>query len=210
MGTARRVETVIFDMDGVLSHYDFARRMAVLSEATGVPPTEIERRIFGSGFDAAADEGAYSADEYMAEFSRRLGTPVSTGLWLEARRVSMTFDAEMLALASEVGERTTIAMLTNNGPVLRAHLGAIAPAVAETFGERAFFSCQFGTGKDGTEVFGLLLAEVGGDPASALFIDDTPHYVTNARAAGLRGHDFRGREALEAELEALGLLAARS
>ena len=204
------IETVLFDMDGVLSHYDFAHRLEVLSAGTGVPAAEIDQLIFGSGFDAAADDGAYDADEYMAEFSRRLGVPVSTELWLEAREASMTIDLEMLAIVRAVAERARVAMLTNNGPVLRAHLARVAPEIAALFGERAFFSCQFGTGKTSPEVFRLVLDTIGGLAETALFIDDTEAYAENARVAGLRTHHFShdsgGVPALRAELERLELV----
>jgi len=200
------IETVLFDMDGVLSHYDFARRLEVLAAGTGLTATEIDERIFRSGFDARADDGAYTADQYMAEFSRLLGVPVSIALWLDARRAGMSIDLEMLALARGLAEHTTIAMLTNNGPVLRAHLPAVAPAIVETFGERAFFSCQFATGKTKPDVFGLVLAAVGGEPERTLFVDDTTDYLENARVAGLQIHHFRGIDRLRDELSALGVL----
>jgi len=200
------IETVLFDMDGVLAHYDFTRRLEVLAAGTGVSPTEIEERIFTSGFDARADDGAYTAAEYMAEFSRLLGIPVSEELWLEARRAGMTPDLEVLALARDVGARAKTAMLTNNGPVLRAHLDEVAPEVAAAFGAHAFFSCQFGTGKTSPAVFSLVLAEIDSRPATTLFIDDTPEYLRHAGTAGLRTHHFVGIDGLRAELSEFGLI----
>jgi putative hydrolase of the HAD superfamily len=200
------VDTVIFDMDGVLTRYDRPRRLEVLAEGTGVAPAEIERRIFASGFDDRADEGDYTAAEYLVEFSRRVGAPVSLELWLDARRAGMSTNLEVLDLARAAGERATIAMLTNNGPVLREHLAEVAPAIAETFGERALFSCQFGTGKASRAVFELALASLGSEAERSLFIDDSAEYVANARVAGLRVHLFRGEPALRAELAVLRLI----
>ncbi|MDA0351662.1 MAG: HAD family phosphatase [Chloroflexi bacterium] len=200
------IETVLFDLDGVLSHYDFERRLAVLAAETGVDAAEIERRAFSSGFDARADDGAYDSAGYLAEFSRLLDAPVSTELWVAARQAGMSQNLEVIELARAVGERATIAMLTNNGPVLRDHLARMAPDVAALFGERAFFSCQFGTGKTGPTVFGLVLAEVSGEPSTTLFIDDTPEYLENARLAGLQANLFQGADVLRTELSAHGLL----
>ena len=200
------IETVVFDLDGVLSRYDFPRRLEVLAAGSGLTPAEIEARIFTSGFDERADEGAYTADEYMAEFARRLGRPVSTEQWLEARAAGMTEDLEMLELVRAVGRRAGVAMLTNNGPVLQQHFARVAPRIAETFGERALFSCAFGAGKSGTRVFDLLLAEIGAGADTTLFVDDTPEYIENAREAGLSTHLFTGIDRLRAELVAHGLL----
>lgn len=199
------IETVLFDMDGVLSSYDFARRLEVLAAGTGLPAAKIEARIFASGFDDRADEGAFTADEYMAEFARRLGVPVSTELWMQARAAGMTTDLEMLELARQLRERVSIAMLTNNGPVLQAHLPRVAPQIAELFGDRAFFSSQFGVGKTSPAVFGQVLDVVGGSAETTLFTDDTPEYLENARVAGLKTHHFDGIEGLRATLRDHGL-----
>lgn len=201
-----RIETVLFDMDGVLSRYDFARRLEVLALGTGVPAAEINERIFASGFDARADDGAYSAAGYMTEFSRLLDVEVSVSLWLEARAAGMSVDLDMLDLVQEVSRRVGVAMLTNNGPVLREHLAEVVPAITETFGDRAFFSCQFGTGKTSPEVFGLVLTAIGAAPETTLFIDDTDEYVENGRRAGLRTHRFEGELALRRELARLSVL----
>lgn len=200
------ITSVIFDMDGVLSRHDRAARRAALAAISGLTPEEVQTRIWDSGFDGRADEGGYTADEYLEEFGGRLGVSMSLDQWIAARRAGMSVDREVLALAEAVSRRATIAMLTNNGPLLRAHLGRIAPEVAELFGERAFVSCQFGTGKDHPEVFGLVLHAIGGTPEATLFVDDTPSYVLNARAAGLHGHDFEGIDGLRAELRRWGLV----
>lgn len=194
------IKHVLFDMDGVVSAYDFPRRLEVLSTRTGVPAVEIEAKIFTSGFDDRADEGAYDADAYLDEFGRLLGVPVSADVWLEARSAGMTTDLEMIELAKTVAARASIAMLTNNGPLLQAHLASIAPAIVEVFGERAFFSCQFGVGKTDPDVFRRVLDQIGAVPEGTLFVDDTPEYLVNARAAGLATHRFEGIAGLRAEL----------
>ena len=117
----------------------------------------------------------------------------------------MTPDRDMLALARALGGRVGIAMLTNNGPVLRAHIGEVFPEVVEVFGARAFFSCEFGTGKEAPGVFALLLERIGGTPAETLFIDDSAEFIENARAAGLNVHRFRGIDPLLAQLTDFGL-----
>jgi putative hydrolase of the HAD superfamily len=200
------IKHVLFDMDGVLSAYDFPRRLEVLSAHTGVPAAEIEAKIFTSGFDDRADEGAFDADDYLAEFGRLLGVPVSAEVWLEARAGGMTTDLEMIELARAVADRASIAMLTNNGPLLQPHLPSIAPAIAATFGDRAFFSYQFGVGKTDPEVFRLVLDQIGAVAESTLFIDDTPEYLENARTSGLATHLFEGIDGLREELERRDLL----
>ncbi len=186
------IELVIFDMDGVLCRYDFDERLRILSEVTGLPAADIDSAIFQSGFDDQGDRGLYSAEDYLSQFSERLGVSVSRDDWLRARRESIAPDAAMLDLAAQVGCQAPIAMLTNNGPLLRDGFADVFPQAAALFGERAFFSSQLESTKEKPEIFRLILTELGGKPNSTLFIDDTPSYIASARMAALLTHQFRG------------------
>ncbi len=192
-------------MDGVLCRTDFARRDEVMAARIGVTAAAVEAAIFKSGFEHEADRGRFTAEQYLQGMTARLGVTVGRADWLAARQAAMTPDPDMLALAGALGRRVGTAMLTNNGPLLRAHIGEVFPQVIELFGARCFFSCEFGAGKEGTAVFALLLARIGATPAATLFIDDSAEYIGNARAAGLEVHHFRGIDPLRAYLTDLGL-----
>lgn len=200
------VELVIFDMDGVLCHYDFARRLACLAEKTGLDPDVINEEIFRSGFDDRGDQGQFSAAEYLEEFNRRLGVHLSREDWLWARGQSITPDTDMLALVARLQQQDQpVAMLTNNGPVLREGLGEVFPMAAERFGDRAFFSCQFRSTKEEPAIFHALLDQLGGMPERALFIDDSETYIASARQAGLHVHHFSAIGGLLTVLQSHGI-----
>ena len=186
------IELVIFDMDGVLCRYDFDERLRILSEVTGLPAADIDAAIFRSGFDDQGDRGLYSAENYLSQFSERLGVLVSRGDWLRARRDSIEPDAAMLDLVAQVGGQAAIAMLTNNGPLLQDGFSEVFPQAAALFGERAFFSSQLKSTKEKPEIFRLILTALGVKPTNTLFIDDTPAYIASARTAALLTHQFRG------------------
>ena len=204
--TIGAIRHVVFDMDDVLCSYDRPLRLAHMARSTGVPATEIEAAIFASGFDELGDQGRFDADGYLRGFCARIGADISRADWLAARAASMRADAEMLALARRLGEHLQTAMLTNNGPLLRDGLAEVFPEALELFGPRAFFSCQFGGGKEGTAVFAALLDRLGAAPEATLFIDDSPDYVANARAAGLLAHRFDGIDGLRQRLDELGIV----
>ncbi len=203
--TKDTIRHVIFDMDGVLCHTDFLRGREILGKRIGVTAAAIEAKIYRASFDHESDQGRFTAEQYLQGMVARLGVAVGRADWLAARKAAMTPDPGMLALARALGRRVGIAMLTNNGPVLRDHIGEVFPEVVEVFGARAFFSCEFGAGKEAPRVFALLLDRIGGTPAETLFIDDSADYIDNARAAGLNVHHFRGIDPLRACLTALGL-----
>jgi len=203
--TSGAIRHVVFDMDDVLCSYDRSLRLAHMARSTGVPAAEIEAAIFTSGFDELGDQGRFDADGYLRGFCARIGAEISRADWLAARAASMRPDTEMLALARQLGERLQTAMLTNNGPLLQAGLAEVFPEVLELFGPRTFFSCQFGGGKEGTAVFAALLDRLDAVPDATLFIDDSPDYVANARAAGLLVHRFDGIAGLRRRLAELGI-----
>ena len=185
------INLVIFDMDGVLCRYNFNERLRILSEVTGLPAADIDDAIFRSGFDDQGDLGLHSAEDYLTQFSERLDVSVSRDDWLRARRDSIEPDAAMLDLVTQVSCQTAIAMLTNNGPLLRDGFAEVFPQAAALFGERAFFSSQLKSTKAEPEIFRLILTELGGKPNSTLFIDDTPAYIASAQKAALLTHHFR-------------------
>lgn len=198
---------VVFDMDDVLCRYDFDQRLARMAEMTGVDADTINRVVFEEGFDERADAGDYTAASYHREFCARIGARLSVDQWLEARAASMHPDAEVLDMARRVERTARVAMLTNNGPLLEAHIERVFPEVVEIFGEQAYFSCSFGTCKPDPRVFERLAERLGVLPAQTLFIDDTEDYLRGAAEAGLMTHHFQSAAALRSDLEARGLLA---
>jgi FMN phosphatase YigB (HAD superfamily) len=200
------IRHVIFDMDGVLAHYDFDRRMAEMARLTGLAAADIDAAIFKSGFDEEADRGEHDAEQYLAGMAERLGTAVTAADWVAARRLSMTPNEPVLQMARDLAGRVGIAMLTNNGPLLLRHIDEVFPPAREIFGARMFFSCQFGCGKEGLAVFGLLLDRLGWRAGQTLFIDDGADYIANAETAGLNTHHFAAADRLRADLQGFGLL----
>jgi HAD superfamily hydrolase (TIGR01509 family) len=198
--------TVIFDMDDVLCRYHFDKRLARLSEMTGVTPEVINDVIWEQGFDEEGDAGRYTAEEYHRLFCERIGAALSKEQWLEARAISIEPNHEVLDMARQVKHKATLSLLTNNGPLLKESIHHVFPEVAEIFGERAHFSYEFDTCKPDPQVFLRLLARLQANPAETLFIDDTASYIEGARTAGLMTHHFQSASQLREALQAYDLL----
>ena len=193
---------VVFDMDEVLVHFRPQLRLEYLSRLTGLPAQQIYEAIWNSDFETAAEAGAWpDPDDYLAEFNRRIGTRLSVAQWIEGRRLAMQLRPQMLALAQEVGRRVPIAMLTNNGSLLKRSLPQLVPEICEIFGERAHASFEFGARKPDPQVFGRIAAHYGVDTEAVWFIDDNADFVNGALACGMRGFVFRDVVSLRAGLE---------
>ncbi|CAE6729050.1 hypothetical protein R69658_01728 [Paraburkholderia aspalathi] len=200
------ITLVLFDMEGVLSHYDRSARVDRLAAISGQTPEAVRDAIWGSGLEARADAGQISDDDYLAALGELLSYPVSREDWLSARHASITPDKEVLALAERVAEYHRIAVLTNNCRLLTDHIGFLNPPVAQLFGVHVYASAAFGAAKPAAQTYLRCVEQLGVPAAETLFIDDTDANVAGARHAGLQGYRFVSAEALSAELERCGLI----
>ena len=201
-----RPTTFIFDLDGVLCRYDLPARLDYLSRVTGRDADDIRVRLWGSGFEDAADAGEFAdGDSYLREFVRRLGYPLARQQWIEARRVSMTPWPEMLDLVARLDEGGDVALLTNNVPLLADTLDEVFPQVPQLFGDRVFFSCHMHLAKPDPHIYLDVCRALGCWPGEAVFVDDKAGNAEGARRAGLNGIHFNGAVALAAELARLGV-----
>jgi putative hydrolase of the HAD superfamily len=195
---------VIFDMDDVLCHYDLGRRLRALSQISGKTPRDIRAAIWDSGFEDDADSGGYpDANVYLAEFSYRIGHPITRQHWIAARRESMIPSSNVLALAEAIGKVSRLAIYTNNGPIVKSSLDELFPEAAAIFKER-YCSYEFGTKKPDPDSFTKLLTTIEISPADTWFIDDKRSNVQGARLAGLKAHHFRSYEALANDVKSMG------
>jgi glucose-1-phosphatase len=197
---------VLFDMEGVLSHYDRSARVDHLSAVSGQAPEVVRHAIWGSGLEARADAGQIGDDEYLSALGVLLGCPIRREDWLAARRASITPYTEVIALAARVAEHRRIAVLTNNCRLVTDYLGYLNPPVAQLFGPHVYASASFGAAKPAAQAYLRCLEQLGVDADETLFIDDTDANVAGAINAGLHGYKFVSAEALAEELASRQLL----
>ena len=203
---AERISAVLFDMDGVLYAYDFENRLGLLEAALEVSKETIRSEIFQSGFEDSHDNGDTSVDDYIAGIAERLGVPVRLGQWVAARKWAMAPEPMVIDLARQLKAKVEIALLTNNGPFLYEHISELAPELPPLFADKLFVSGVHGFNKDFASGFSGLLAHLGWQAETPLFIDDSPDYIAAADQAGLVTYRFEDLEGLKARLSDLGLL----
>jgi glucose-1-phosphatase len=195
------ITLVLFDMEGVLSHYDRSARVDYLAATSGQPPDAVRHAIWGSGLEARADAGLISDNEYLDALGDLLHCRISRHDWLAARHASITPNFEVIALAASVARRHDIAVLTNNCRLVTDHIGYLNPPVAELFGARVYASASYGAAKPAAQAYTGCLETLGVPAAQTLFIDDTEANVNGAIDAGLHGYRFVSTDALNEEIE---------
>lgn len=197
---------ILFDLDETLVRYDHEARVRTLAARCGVAPERIETALFASGLEHDSDLGRYDAQAQAEELSRRLGAAVALEDCIAARAASMTPDFEVIALAEQASRRAAVAILTNNGLLIRDHLPALCPPLSPLFDGRVFCSAEFGIGKPDPAIFQRCAERLGVSAASILFVDDKRANTDAARATGLQAHHHRDAASLREALRAFDLL----
>ena len=199
------IEAFIFDMDDVLCTYDVGRRISALASLSGRPEAEIRQAIWESNFLDRADRGEYSADAYLEEFGRLLGTKLSRAQWVEARRVSMTPDLPMLDIVRALGQSHRLALLTNNDRLLSETIDDLFPELRPLFGSHLYVSADLALAKPTPEIFHSVCVRLRVKAERSFFIDDLAVNVAGAKKAGLQGHVFKGFTGFLEALERAGI-----
>jgi glucose-1-phosphatase len=198
----RKFDLVIFDLDDTLIEFRREARLAALASTTGLPESHIHEAIWGSDFERDAERDAHATgDDYLRAFNARIGARLTRAQWIAARRAGMRVRPGMLDLLAEVRSRTAVALLTNNGALLRESLPELVPEICALIAGRLHASHEFGARKPEPEVFIRLLDRHGVAPARALFIDDDAEYVAGASHAGLDAIRYLDDAQVRAELE---------
>ncbi|CAN5443454.1 HAD-IA family hydrolase [soil metagenome] len=193
----------VFDMDDVLYDYDWEKRMAGLTALTGHDLGELRRRWWNASGEWAAEAGEFrDAATYHAAFVKALEHDLTVDEWVANRRGAMTPWPDSFAVVARAAELGQVSMLTNNGPLLEAHLRTIAAEVAPLFGDHLRSSSYYGARKPNRVVYQRLLDEYDADPYDVFFTDDLIENVAGAESVGITGHHFTGAAGLMDAVEA--------
>lgn len=201
-----RPQLVLFDIDGVLCHYDRAAFAAALGALTENTAEFVRQAVWGSGLETRSDRGEVDPAAYLQEMSDRLAHSVSREDWVAARRSAMTPDARVLALAAQVRRHCPLAGLTNNSPMLAEDIAGLCPDIARDFQGVIVTSAMVGATKPEAQAYLRAIARFGVAPAEVLFIDDVLANVEGALRAGLQAFLFVDADQLAQELGKYGLL----
>lgn len=198
------LKAVLFDMDGVIRHWDAegARRG---EEAAGLPEGAIERVAYEIPEFWQTQVGEVTAQQWAEAVGRALVAEHGPGAD-RAAEIYFSYagrvDAEMVALVGAVREHVTVALLSNATDQLREHLAH--HDLVETF-DVVFCSAELGMAKPDVAIYRHAATVLGAEPAECFFTDDRPANVDGAREAGMHAEVFTSRADLVRHLRALGL-----
>ena len=197
---------VLFDLGGVLFQYDPDHRVRFIADSAGLPPGEVEARLFDTDFIEKCDNGSLDDTQAHLEFCRQLGVDWSLEIYRSALGSAFEADGIVFGLARELSRVRDVACLSNNGQTLKRALADLHPDFASIFAGQLFFSADLGYLKPDVRAFEAVLERWGKRPDDILFVDDSTENVTIAAELGFFVHRYSDPQTLETDLRGFGLL----
>lgn len=180
-------DAVIFDLDGVIRHWN-DDQLDDVETSFGLPPRTILDVAFSPELGPLAVTGAMNYREWMDAIRERVidrHGPSATGALDEWEANVGLVDTQMLAVVRSVRKVTRVALLSNGTTRLRRDLHVL-DLLDEL--DVVFNTAELGVAKPDPDVFELVLDRLGLDAEHACFVDDLPENVEGARSVGLRAH----------------------
>ena len=195
------ITTVLFDLDGVIRHFD-PDAVAEIERRHGIDPGAIEGFAFAAPLLQEVTTGKLRRAEWVDRIAKHLGNPAAAQEW---SRQPYRMDAEVIALADQLRTAGLLtAVLTNGTDTI--------PAEAEQMGLHAHFdavfnSAEIGHAKPDARAFRAVLDALGIEPHQVFFTDDSPGKLDGAKGLGIWTHLYQGVTGLRRALQAHGILA---
>ncbi len=185
------IAAVIFDMDGCLVDSEPLSLAAVAAEigAQGLAatPETVRARYLG-----------VSLGKIKADLEAQIGAPCPEGFEsrVEARFFARASELRPIAGAAELLARLAASGvgvgLATGSSVVRMGRTLAAAGLSAQFPRHAISADQVARGKPAPDVFLAAAASLGVDPRDCAVLEDSPHGVAGAVAAGMRAIGFVG------------------
>lgn len=196
-------KAIIFDLGGVLIHFDFRRAYRALAEVCPYAADGISERIAATGLVERFETGLVEPRDFFAQLSQTLELRVDYDGF---RRIwNHIFTGPLLpeSLLRGLALRYRLLLLSNTNAI---HFEMIRQAypMLRHFHDMAL-SYQVQALKPRPEIFQVALERAGCRPEECFYTDDTAAHVDAARALGIDAERFVDREQLERELRVRGI-----
>ena len=198
-------QAVIFDLDGCL----------VDSEPLSLASLATEMRDAGipwATFEEVRDRYlGVSSDYVYRDIADYLGRPCPPDLGERFnRRLFKAYETDlrpipsMIALLDAVQAAGIATCIASGGSPERIALTLALTDLTDRFGKRTFSGEQVAHGKPAPDLVLLAARTLGVSPETCVVIEDSPHGVQGARAAGMRAFGYSGGSHLDGVREAHG------
>jgi putative hydrolase of the HAD superfamily len=196
-------KAIIFDLGGVLVHFDFRRAYQSMAEVCPYAAGAISERIAATGLVERFETGLVEPGDFFAQLSRtlelRLDYDGFCRIWNRIFTVPLLPESLLEGLAS----RYRLLLLSNTNAIHFAMIRQAYPMLRHF--QEVVLSFEVRALKPGPEIFRVAIGRAGCRPEECFYTDDTAAHVDAARALGIDAVRFVDRDQLERELTARGI-----
>jgi putative hydrolase of the HAD superfamily len=193
------IAAVLFDLDGVIRHFDPAYRAAIEAEH-GLEPGSLNRVGFEPELIERLITGVITRAEWVAEVGRRVGSPEAGTAWqADIGTVDQTMMAQVDLLRAA---GLVVAILTNGTDTIPAEMATLG--LADRF-DHIFNTAEIGASKKVQRPFRYVCRHLGLQPNQIFFTDDSPSNVTVAQSVGMVARRFEDCDRFKLHLQELGI-----
>jgi len=200
------VRAVFFDFGGVVARLD-RDLLAAFETRHGLPEGSFIKALYTIPEWKAAELGEETEEAWLEAARRKLDDLAGRSLpdFLEERSwMWRRLDENVVRLIERLGARYDVGLLSN--ATLRLDDELRSYHKIDGLFKVIVNSSRVGMAKPDARIYHLAADRIGAVPSACVHIDDLPHNVEGARAAGLQGIHHNGDyPALEQALWALGV-----
>lgn len=185
-------EAIIFDLGGVLINLDYQLTSKAFIDLGLTDFDATYSQLQQTDLFDRFETGAISSFHFINRLLDQLPQGTSGNKVVHAwNAMILDFPAERLAWLLEMKQRYRIFLLSNTNTL---HMEAVRRSLEKTvshqrledYFERVYLSCEMGLRKPNAEIFSRVCEEQGLNPATTVFIDDSPQHVEGAATIGLQ------------------------
>ncbi|MBY0504242.1 MAG: HAD family phosphatase [Bryobacteraceae bacterium] len=199
------LKTIIFDLGNVIVPLDFPAGYQAWSEATGLAPAEIQRRLSSVDLYRAYEAGEMSTPVFQEAMQGLFGIEVSESrfmdLWSSIFAVPTLVDAQTLI---GLKQRYRLVLLSNTNDLHFRFIRRNYP-VAELF-DAYVLSYEVGLMKPEPGIYRAAIEASRCAASECFFTDDLAANIEAARLAGMDGEVFTDEGSLLGQLRARGVV----
>ncbi len=187
------IQTIIFDLGGVLVRTEDRIPRQLLAEKFGMTYEDMDSLVYGSPTSKEAGEGKISAEQHKETVLKTLGLPLDSfksfgdEFWGGDR-----LDKKLVEFIEGLRGEYTTALLSNAWDDLRSLLVNLWKI--DGIFDHIFISAEVKLAKPDPRIYQHVINELQQDPSEMIFVDDFIENVKAAKAEGLHAIHFRYRD----------------
>ncbi|MBK7896094.1 MAG: HAD family phosphatase [Candidatus Promineifilaceae bacterium] len=181
------IETIIFDIGGVLFHAPSTSLSDKWAHRCGLSSAEFDEIVFNSPYYQDAAVGKISNEDLWQGKIERLGLTVDDGVLLQDDYWEGVWDGALLGFIQTLKPHYKLGILSDATSGARER---VSEWIDLSLFDAVLFSYEAGLAKPNPEIYLRILAMLGATAVTTLFIDDRTHNVQAALDLGMSSFQY--------------------